>query len=67
MQQELCRHTHTHTRGSRDSSPLHWDLEPLRERQVSTEDKGSIEDEKAGNGRERVLTLSECVMNRERC
>lgn len=44
----------THTRGFRDSSPLHWDLEPQRERQVSTEDKGSIEDEQPGNGRKRV-------------
>lgn len=41
MQQELCRHT----RGSRDGSPLHWDLEPQRERKVSTEDKDSIEEE----------------------
>lgn len=45
MQQELCRHTHT--RGSRDSSPLHWDLEPQRDREVSTEDKGSIEEAQA--------------------
>lgn len=34
----------TRTRGSRDSSPLRWDLKPQREREVSTEDKGSIEE-----------------------
>lgn len=34
----------TRSRGSRDSSPLRWDLKPQREREVSTEDKGSIEE-----------------------
>lgn len=35
----------THTYGDPGTAaPLHWDLEPQREREVSTEDKGSIEE-----------------------
>lgn len=52
----------THTRGSRDGSPLHWDLDPQHEREVSTEDKGSIEEEHSGNGSALSLTAGE---NRE--
>lgn len=43
----------THTHGDPGTaSPLHWDLELQRVREVSTEDKGSIEEELA------VLTVS---------
>lgn len=64
VQEELCRHS----RGPRDSSPLHWDLEPQRKREVSTEDKGSIEErqqEMEGTGS--VNEMSERVGKAVKC
>lgn len=48
VQQEVQTQTHG---DPGTATPLHWDLEPQRERKVSTEDKGSVGEKQFENGR----------------